>query len=88
VHILSFLISGNPQPWGNGLQYSISSGKVGRERKYPTDLEFMGGFTEAQFTQGDTLDRQWVRKDYFLEGNILNISDEVIPCLANCNTNP
>ena len=68
----------------------ISNGKVEREIKYSTHpgLEFLGGFAKAKFTQGDPLDRQWVREDYFLEGNISDISGEVIPCLANCDTNP
>lgn len=58
--------------------------------KYSTHpgLEFLGGFTKAQFTQGDPLDRQWIREGYFLECDILNISGKVIPCLANCDTNP
>ena len=90
MHILCVKIPANMYPWGNGLQYSISSGKVGGEIKFPTHLEFLGGFTKAQFTQGDPLDCHWVREDYFLESNILNISTsgEMIPCLANCDTNP
>ena len=43
---------------------------------------------QSQVAQSDSLDFQWVRDDYPHGGNILNISGQVVPSLANCDTAP
>ena len=50
--------------------------------------EFLFVINKSQGAQTDSLDFQWVGDDCPLGGNILNISGEVIPSLANCDTAP
>ena len=64
--------------------FHIKTGKLkgGNNMHY----EFMFVINKSQGPQTDSLDFQWVRDDCALGGNILNISGEVIPSLANCDT--
>ena len=72
---------------GNGLRYS----RLREERlkgENNTYYELLGGINKSQAAQAGIPDFQWVRDDYPLGGNILNISGEVIPSLENCDTMP
>ena len=50
--------------------------------------ELLGRFNKSQAFQAENPDFQWVRDDNPLGCNILNISGEVIPSLANYDATP
>jgi len=50
--------------------------------------ELLGGVNKSQASQAEMPDFQWVRDDDPLGSNILNISGEMIPSLANYDATP
>jgi len=57
------------------------------KKKHVTDPEFLGALAEAQTKQGSRSGSPpWVREGYPFGGDVLDVGDEVILGLSNCDT--